>query len=87
MALDARGCQHAIAEQIVDQGGEYILGLKGNQRHRQEAVDDFFTGATAANCAGVSPDYTAEIDRDPDRLAVRLYWISETLCTLSDTER
>ena len=31
MTLDAMGCQRAIAEQVVTQGGDYVLGLKGNQ--------------------------------------------------------
>ena len=41
VTIDAMGCQHAIAEQIVAQGGEYVLGLKGNQSHLQEAVRTF----------------------------------------------
>ena len=31
VTLDAMGCQRAIAAQIVDQEGDYVLGLKGNQ--------------------------------------------------------
>jgi hypothetical protein len=31
ITLDAMGTQRAIAEQIIDQGGDYILALKGNQ--------------------------------------------------------
>src|SRR5579883_366757 len=31
VTLDAMGCQRAIAQQIVDQGGEYVLALKENQ--------------------------------------------------------
>ncbi len=30
VTADAMGCQRAIAEQIVDQGGDYVLALKGN---------------------------------------------------------
>jgi predicted transposase YbfD/YdcC len=26
VTLDAMGCQRAIAEQIIDQGGDYVLG-------------------------------------------------------------
>jgi len=51
VTIDAMGCQHAIAEQIVAQGGEDVRGLKGNQSHRQEAVEYFFTVAQAANFA------------------------------------
>ena len=31
VTLDDMGCQRAIAEQIVSQGGDYVLRLKGNQ--------------------------------------------------------
>ena len=31
VTIDAMGCQKAIAEQIVEQGGDYVLALKGNQ--------------------------------------------------------
>jgi len=29
VTIDAMGCQKAIAEQIVTQGADYVLGLKG----------------------------------------------------------
>ena len=38
VTLDAMGCQRAIAEQIVSQGGDYVLGLKGNQGTLHEDV-------------------------------------------------
>jgi predicted transposase YbfD/YdcC len=41
------GCQRSIAEQIIDQGGDYVLRLKGNQGTLHEAVEDFFTTAQA----------------------------------------
>ena len=31
VTADALNCQRAIAQQIVDQGGDYVLALKGNQ--------------------------------------------------------
>lgn len=64
-----------------------MLGLKGNQSHLQEAVEDFFSAAQVANFVGVSHDDTEELDKDHGRLEVRRYWVSETLCTLPDTER
>lgn len=33
VTVDALGCQKAIAKQIVDQGGDYVLVVKGNQEH------------------------------------------------------
>ena len=31
VTVDALNCQRAIAQQILDQGGDYALALKGNQ--------------------------------------------------------
>ena len=31
VTLDAMGCQKAIAQTLVDQGAQYVFGLKGNQ--------------------------------------------------------
>src|SRR5262245_18160472 len=33
VTIDAMGCQKAIARQIIDQGGDYILTVKENQEH------------------------------------------------------
>jgi len=44
------GCQREIAAQIIEQGGEYVLGLKGNQSALHEAVKDFFTVAQGGVC-------------------------------------
>jgi predicted transposase YbfD/YdcC len=87
VTIDAMGCQTKIAAQIVDQGGDYVLGLKGNQNAMHEEVKEFFATATAGGFAGVDYDYTEETDKDHGRLEVRRYWISEQLGTLSDTER
>ena len=42
VTLDAMGCQRAIADQIVSQGADYVLGLKGNQGTLHEDVALFF---------------------------------------------
>ena len=84
VTLDAMGCQQAIATQIHQQGGDYVLGLKGNQSTLQESVVDFFTVARAGQFAGVAHAYHEELDKDHGRLEVRRYWISEELGTLPD---
>ena len=80
------GCQRAIAEQIIDQGGDYVLGLKGNQGNLHEAVEDFFTTASAHHFTGVAHDFTEEVDKDHGRLEVRRYWITDDLRTLPDPQ-
>ena len=86
VTIDAMGCQRAIAEQIIEQQGDYVLGLKGNQGSLHEAVEDFFRTAEQANYAGVKYDYKEELDKDHGRLDIRRYWVSEQLCSLPRTE-
>jgi predicted transposase YbfD/YdcC len=38
VTIDAIGCQKAIAKQIVDQGGDYVLTVKENQGHLLEDI-------------------------------------------------
>lgn len=42
VTIDAMGCQVNIAEQIIDQGGDYLFSLKGNQSHLHEDVELLF---------------------------------------------
>lgn len=42
VSIDAMGCQTAIAAQIVEQGGDYLLAVKGNQARLSCAVREAF---------------------------------------------
>src|SRR5205085_4331791 len=42
VTIDAMGCQKEIAKQIVDQGGDYVLAVKGNQEHLEEDIENCF---------------------------------------------
>jgi predicted transposase YbfD/YdcC len=87
VTLDAMGCQTNIAAQVIDQGADYSLGLKGNQELLHEAVEDYFITAKAADFKGVEYDYAEEIDKEHGRLETRRYWICEDLTTLPKPER
>jgi predicted transposase YbfD/YdcC len=39
VTLDAMGCQKAIAQKIVERGGDYLLTVKDNQEHLREDVE------------------------------------------------
>jgi predicted transposase YbfD/YdcC len=66
VTIDAIGCQRAIAAQIVDGDGEYVLALKANQPDLLTNVTDTFTLATSL--AGT--DRT--VAKDHGRLEVRV---------------
>jgi predicted transposase YbfD/YdcC len=42
VSLDAEGCQKKIAQQIIDQGGDYLLVVKRNQGKLYDEIEAFF---------------------------------------------
>jgi len=50
VTIDAMGCQQKIAQQIIDQDGDYILGLKGNQGSTLAAVEEHFGATSERQC-------------------------------------
>jgi predicted transposase YbfD/YdcC len=49
ITLDAMGTQVKIAKQIIAQGADYVLGLKGNQGNLHKEVETFFEEAQGRN--------------------------------------
>ena len=43
VTIDAMGCQKKVASEIVEQGADYALALKGNQRELRDDVKDTFS--------------------------------------------
>jgi predicted transposase YbfD/YdcC len=48
VTIDAMGCQRDIADQIVEQGADYLLQVKGNQPALLQEVKSVFQAATAS---------------------------------------
>lgn len=42
VTIDAMGCQTAIAQQVRDQGGDYVLAVKGNQKSLHRLLKFYF---------------------------------------------
>jgi predicted transposase YbfD/YdcC len=59
VTIDAAGCQTAIAGQVRDQGGDYVLAVKGNQPALHAAAVGAFERACQADFAGVRYDQHA----------------------------
>jgi predicted transposase YbfD/YdcC len=47
VTIDAMGCQTALAEQIIDGGGDYVLAVKDNPPQLAFALRDFFSSVNA----------------------------------------
>ncbi len=79
VTIDAMGCQKEIASQIVQQGGDYILALKGNQGGLFEDVQWLFEQAITTNFADVDLDFCQSIDKGHGRLEIRRCWTLSNL--------
>src|SRR5439155_14857929 len=62
VTIDAAGCQKEIARQIRDQGGDYLLAVKGNQPTLEAAVQRNFAEALADDFAAVAVDHHTTIE-------------------------
>jgi predicted transposase YbfD/YdcC len=75
VSIDAMGCQTAIAQQIVEQRGEYVLALKGNQGNLFEDVVQLFDHARQQLFRGIEHDCYETQDQAHGRKEVRRYWV------------
>lgn len=76
VTIDAMGCQTAIAKQIVQAGGDYVLALKENQPDLHELVVDHF-----AVTHQPAPHETVE--KDHGRLERRRCWATDDSAILA----
>ena len=86
ITIDAMGTQKAIAEQIIDQKGDYLLALKGNQGNLCESVSDYFAhlATPAGQLLRQSADTYESVSKGHGRLEIRrcsvvrsLDWLEE----------
>jgi predicted transposase YbfD/YdcC len=80
VTIDAMGCQKAIAEQIVRQGGTYMLALKKNQRTLFNDVAAIFERANAEQQAAMSRYERTE--RGHGRIVHQCYVMTDQLDSL-----
>jgi predicted transposase YbfD/YdcC len=74
VTIDAAGCQKKIAARIVDQGGHYILQLKGNQGGLHQETVTLFDQCLTEDCHGVAYTTAQTLDKGHGRLEARQIW-------------
>ena len=82
VTVDALNCQRDIARQIVDQGGDYALALKGNQGTLHDDVRMFLDDPATTP---ITTDTT--VDGDHGRIETRTSTISTAVGWLQDDHR
>lgn len=75
VTLDAMGCQKAIAQKIVDQGGHYALTVTDNQEHLLEDIQDAFIKAFDTDFADADHDEFETRQRGHGREEYRSYTV------------
>jgi predicted transposase YbfD/YdcC len=83
VTLDALGCQKEIVAQIVDQGGDYVIAVKGNQEKLEAAVHAILGAALEANTA--MPTIT-RLEETHGRQERRLYTVLEVPTDFAELE-
>ncbi len=73
ITIDAMGCQSKIAQQIVDNGGDYILSLKGNHGNLHDDIKTWFDGQSN------QADKTTELDYGHGRIEQRTLYASSDI--------
>lgn len=87
VTIDAMGTQTAIAAQIVEQEGDYVLALKGNQGKLYEDVQQLFARAQAQNFKDIEHDFDQTLEAGHGRIEVRRCWSFGKLENLSNAEK
>lgn len=84
VTLDAMGCQKEIAAQIIDQGADYVLALKGNQGTLEQEVRLFFEDAREIGFRGIPHSFHEGVEGDHGRVETRRTWAVSNLDWLAD---
>jgi predicted transposase YbfD/YdcC len=80
VTVDALNCQRVIAQQIVEQGGDYVLALKGNQATLHDDVVRFLDDP-GSKVKTAKPD----VDAGHGRIETRTATVSTDIAWLCDS--
>ena len=87
VTIDAMGTQTDIAQHIMEQGGDYVLSLKGNQGNLHEDVAQRFERARKIDFKGIPHAFHQTLDGGHGRIEIRRHWLLEEVSSLIDAER
>lgn len=75
VTLDAMGTQTAIAQQIKQSEGDYVLALKGNQGKLHNAVEQWFKETEQQAWQGIEYGYSETLESGHHRTEHRQVWV------------
>lgn len=72
VTADALNCQTATAETIIEKGGDYILAVKGNQKHLYEDIMARFAYGAENKWRGETYEVYRRTEKDHGRIETRI---------------
>jgi len=72
VTIDAAGCQTAIAQKVVEKGGDYVLALKDNQPNLAADVTLLFQDAHQGGLGAPQTDQAESIEKGHGRIETRI---------------
>lgn len=84
VTIDAMGCQKAIAQKIIDQGGDYVLTVKDNQEHLHADIRQTLVQACENDFTGLEHDTYETHERGHGRDEYRCYTVLHATAGLRD---
>jgi len=87
ISIDAMGCQKEIARKIVDNGGDYIFSLKGNQSTMHDEVAWWLDQAISGQLREAQLDSDRQVNKNHGRLETRQVWCAEQVEWFADRDQ
>lgn len=86
VTADALHCQTATARGIIEQGGDYVLTVKGNQKGLHTALRDVFRHEQTQGYVGIAHTQTHQVDKAHGRLETRTTTVITDLAYLQEVD-
>ena len=86
VSIDAMGCQKKIAEKIIEQKGDYVIALKGNQPTLYNEVLKYFETQMFIGFEGLNVSYSKIEEKGHGRIEKREYWLLTNIDYISNKE-
>jgi predicted transposase YbfD/YdcC len=77
VTIDAMGCQKAIAQMIINGGGDYVLAVKENQPKLYKAIQAFFNEQMERGMGSIEHRRHETRDKGHGRVEERYYYLAK----------
>lgn len=87
VTIDAGGCHKKIAQRIVEQGGEYLLQLKGNQGTLHQETVELFDQCLTDDCHGIAYTTASTTNKGHGRIEQRRIWATSEVGWFAEKDK